>query len=235
MISSSSQSPQQAESIGSQIDASVAAAAFAVSALLTQDGKAHAVIGGQAVRLLGNRRLTYDVDILVDGPALAIRARLVEMDERFSIDARNKLVFRAGNHVSTDVELLQGGAGVQLALPSAAEAPKVVVDSVSILHPGVLIITKVKRWVHLAESTRPQSIAKAASDFSDIEFLLHWLVDHNQEVDFESYAAVKPKVQLLPMFRTLYRIKTGVRGLLQRVLKAADFEYITSQELPAGP
>lgn len=39
------------------------------------------------------------------------------------------LILIKGNHVSTDVELLQGGAGVQLALPSAAEAPKVVVDS----------------------------------------------------------------------------------------------------------
>ena len=55
---SSSQSTQQAEPIGSQIDASVAAASLTASALLTRDGKAHAIIGGQAVRLLGNSRRT---------------------------------------------------------------------------------------------------------------------------------------------------------------------------------
>ena len=58
MASSSSQSTQQAEPIGSQIDASLAAASFTASALLTRDEIAHAIIGGQAVRLLGNSRRT---------------------------------------------------------------------------------------------------------------------------------------------------------------------------------
>ena len=76
---------------------------------------------------------------------------------------------------------------------------------------------------------------KANSDLNDIEFLLRWLVSYNQKVDFESYAAIRPKNLLLPGFRTLYRMNAGVRGHLQRVLKAADFQYITSLELAASP
>lgn len=53
----SSQSTQQPN--GSQIDVSVAAASLAASALLAQDGKAYAIIGGQAARLLGNDRRTF--------------------------------------------------------------------------------------------------------------------------------------------------------------------------------
>ncbi|KAI4153000.1 MAG: hypothetical protein L6R39_001694 [Caloplaca ligustica] len=226
--SSSSSSGPQAESLGLAIDASVAAASAAASAILTQEGKPHAVIGGQAVKLLGHSRRTRDVDILVDEPALALRERLVQLERRFFIDARNKLVFKASNNVSTDVELLQGGPGVTLALPRATQAPKIVVDSVSILHPGVLIITKVKRWVHIAESTRPQSMLKADSDLNDIQFLLKWLNSHDQKVDFDSYAAIKPKDQLLPAFRTLYRIHADIRGLLQRVLKDDEFQYVRS-------
>jgi len=97
------------------------------------------------------------------------------------------------------------------------------------LHPGVLIITKIKRWVHIAESTRPQSIQKANSDLSDITFLIRWLVSNDQEVDFESYAAILPKDRLLPGFRTLHRLNAAVRGDLQKVLKAVDFQYVTSQ------
>lgn len=56
--SSSSSSGPQAESLGLAIDASVAAASAAASAILTQEGKPHAVIGGQAVKLLGHSRRT---------------------------------------------------------------------------------------------------------------------------------------------------------------------------------
>lgn len=53
-----SSSTKQAESTGSQIVASVTAASLTTSALLTRDGIAHAIIGGQAVRLLGSSRRT---------------------------------------------------------------------------------------------------------------------------------------------------------------------------------
>lgn len=81
----------------------------------------------------------------MDRPPLEIRARLVQLDNRFSINSHNKLVFKAvsqrfdsqktlltlieSNNVSTEVELLRGGPGVALALPSVTSTPKVVVDS----------------------------------------------------------------------------------------------------------
>lgn len=81
----------------------------------------------------------------MDEPPLEIRARLIQLDDRFSISPLNKLVFTAvsrqiesqrrllilvkSNNISTDVELLRGGPGVQLALPSATSASTVVVNS----------------------------------------------------------------------------------------------------------
>lgn len=62
-----------------------------------------------------------------------------------------------------------------------------------------------------------------------IEFLLRWLVSHHQKVDFESYAATKPKDQLLPAFRTLHRLDMGARDHLEMVSEAADFQFIASQ------
>ena len=100
---------------------------------------------------------------------------------------------------------------------------------VYILHPRVLIITKTKRWVHIADSTRPQSMITAENDLTDITYLLRWLADHNQQIDFDYYAAFAPKARLLLGFRKLYSNFTGVRHNLEKVLQAADFQYVRSQ------
>ena len=53
-----SSSSQQDPPSGLQIDAAVAAASYATSTILTRDAKVHTVIGGYALRLLGNKRRT---------------------------------------------------------------------------------------------------------------------------------------------------------------------------------
>ncbi len=82
--------------------------------------------------------------------------------------------------------------------------------------------------MHIADSTRPASITKANSDLIDIKYLLRWLADHNQQVDFGYCAAFTPKDRLLPGFRQLYSKGTVVRNNLQKVLQAADFQYVSS-------
>ncbi|KAJ7742892.1 hypothetical protein B0H16DRAFT_1323163 [Mycena metata] len=68
----------------------------------------------------------------------------------------------------------------------------------NLLHPGVLIFTKMKRWVHYATrpNTRPQSTSKRKSDEEDLSFLVYWMVEHQMTIDFERYAG-KPKEELL--------------------------------------
>ena len=51
---------------------------------------------------------------------------------------------------------------------------------VPVLHPSVLVCLKLRRWKHIAESTRPQSLAKAWNDAEDIKYLLSWLFDFKQ-------------------------------------------------------
>jgi hypothetical protein len=68
--------------------------------------------------------------------------------------------------------------------------------TVPIVTPPVLVLTKIKRWFTMAESTRPQSVRKAENDIRDINVLLDWLkrIIH---IDFEGYPE-KPKRDLLP-------------------------------------
>ena len=53
-----SSSNQQAQVTGTPVDAAVAAASRITSNILTRDAKVHAIIGGQALKLLGNDRRT---------------------------------------------------------------------------------------------------------------------------------------------------------------------------------
>jgi hypothetical protein len=89
----------------------------------------------------------------------------------------------------------------------------------------VFILTKIKRWSFLAESTRPQSMRKAERDIWDIEALLNWLVQNDLRIDFEGYPE-KPKHDLLSDVRKLHQMHAAVRPLLETTLKAEDFALI---------
>ena len=57
------------------------------------------------------------------------------------------------------------------------------------------ILTKIKRWSFLAESSRPASQTKATHDLQDIEIILNWLKSNRFQIQFEDYPE-KPKEDL---------------------------------------
>ena len=87
------------------------------------------------------------------------------------------------------------------------------------------MLTKLKRWTPIKESTRPKSVLKARCDFEDIGTILSWLARNNLRIDFTAYPE-KPKEELLPGVRKLYEIHSEVRSLLQTMMEAQDFALI---------
>lgn len=59
---------------------------------------------------------------------------------------------------------------------------------IPILRPGILVLTKIKRCVQFIDSTRHKSLTKLGQDLADIGFLLRWLHQNNQKVDFVDYS-----------------------------------------------
>jgi hypothetical protein len=45
----------------------------------------------------------------------------------------------------------------------------------------------------LSESTRPRSIIKAGRDLEDIAYLLSWLAQHKENIDFAGYESTHPE------------------------------------------
>lgn len=98
--------------------------------------------------------------------------------------------------------------------------------SVPILHPSVLVLTKIKRCVHFIGSSRPLSMSKFRTDIDDIKFLLEWLVKEGQHIDFDDYQAANvdrlytATKDLVAYWRQ--KGKSDLVELMEAVLKPAD-------------
>jgi len=57
----------------------------------------------------------------------------------------------------------------------------------------------------LSESTRPRSIIKAQRDLEDIGYLLYWLAQHKENIDFVRYESTHPE-RLFDAVRQLVHI-----------------------------
>ncbi|KAL2012784.1 hypothetical protein VTN00DRAFT_309 [Thermoascus crustaceus] len=95
------------------------------------------------------------------------------------------------------------------------------------VHPSILVLTKIKRWMHIADSTRPASAQKAINDFRDIEVILRWLSERNMCLDFTAYPE-KPKEDLMPGFHMMYSRFTQMRHLLDATMAEEDLALVKS-------
>ena len=90
---------------------------------------------------------------------------------------------------------------------------------IEVLHPGVLILTKMKRWYHNLDSTRPKTMLKNRSDRRDLDYLVSWLVENQMTIEFELYQG-KTKDDLLKFVKR-YREQVGEDEVLMQALKLA--------------
>lgn len=113
-----------------------------------------------------------------------------------------------------------------VSIAKVSPAPKSVdVIKVPVLHPSVLVCLKIRRWRHIAESARPQSIVKAHSDARDIMFLLIWLSKSGQYVSFRGMDEQR-KATLLQAFQLFAEKRLDSKGFIVSALESADLQTI---------
>ncbi|KAF7424002.1 hypothetical protein PC9H_009302 [Pleurotus ostreatus] len=166
-------------------------AACILSDALRDLGYPHAYIGGYAMRLLGSTRFTeiigHDIDVLIKPgkeEMKHIRQKLIEVDPHFANIGVFKLYCQildpdapAPQSEARAHVLIETLATGNLGLPTAPEptlqfSTQDLPIELPVLHPSVLILTKLKRWTNIFASSRPKSRKKAASDLVDITFLV---------------------------------------------------------------
>ncbi|KIL67782.1 hypothetical protein M378DRAFT_9060 [Amanita muscaria Koide BX008] len=223
-------------------------AAGALSRCLLELNYPHAYIGGFAWSLLGSVRPTHDIDILIklrddQVDMMTLRDRLAQMDSHFATtplnfyftcdpvdpqqDVLQQIAQRTHNVL---IETLRTGS---LGLPETPE-PLFIVEimklSLPILHPSILILTKLKRWCQTHTSTRPLTRRKAMSDRQDIEYLILWMSNRSMTIDFEQYQG-KSKDTLLALVRELRDVihsedHTEMLGALRNVVTNDDWHLL---------
>ncbi|KAK0188143.1 hypothetical protein F5146DRAFT_1062186 [Armillaria mellea] len=107
-----------------------------------------------------------------------------------------------------------------------------------ILHPSILIFSKLQRWCLSLESTRPKTLRKVITDSQDIDYLIGWLIRNGMLIAFDDYEAKKvPKEKLVRHVR-MYRERKeseedrDIVTQLEEVLNEADKAMILA---PARP
>ncbi|KAI0089716.1 hypothetical protein BDY19DRAFT_992689 [Irpex rosettiformis] len=179
----------------------------------------------------------YDIDVLIQlaegQDMLAVRDRLEELDEHF-VNAGLKFFFV--QHPDSQFcreELLRGCADIvlietlaagALGLPTVAGPTyKVPFYDIPILHPTILILTKLKRWSTTHPSTRPQTITKTRIDKNDITFMLTYLFSHSLHIEFTKYAG-KSREELVRMVKGFYdKLVEGGEDGTVRTLKGVMY------------
>ncbi|PBK74742.1 hypothetical protein ARMSODRAFT_950778 [Armillaria solidipes] len=107
-----------------------------------------------------------------------------------------------------------------------------------ILHPSILIFSKLQRWCLSLESTRPKTLRKAITDSQDIDYLIGWLIRNDMLIAFDDYEAKKvPKEKLVRNVRMYLERKESeedrvIVTQLEEVLNEADKAMILASASP---
>ena len=96
------------------------------------------------------------------------------------------------------------------------------------MHPSMLICLKVRRWMHIAESTRPASSQKAITDARDIKFLLEWLASSGGLVSFWNKEE-KHKLSLLGGFKLFVQLHPKTKDQVKTVLNPEDHKVVLEE------
>ncbi|KAI1376606.1 hypothetical protein F4677DRAFT_83437 [Hypoxylon crocopeplum] len=205
-------------------------AAQALSDILGTNGIEHAIIGGFALRLLGHNRNTDNVDVEIDFSAITrdqLTQLLTQDDGRFTVEHYKLFFTPTSSDNKIMIETLPMG---ELGLPRQLRVLKLENSTIPILHPAVLILAKAKRCAQLIDSTRPKSVVTFHSDLSDITFLLRWLEQRNEMIDFVGYQAAsvdrlyKAAVDLVKYWRQTEQ--QDILDLMDSVLEPGDREKL---------
>ncbi|KAI0315293.1 hypothetical protein OF83DRAFT_1034585, partial [Amylostereum chailletii] len=115
-------------------------------------------------------------------------------------------------------------------LPSIVPPDHELELEIIILHPCILILTKLKRWSTQRTSTWPKALRKNLTDRQDIKYLIQWLAEHDLKIEFDSYIG-KSKHDLLRMVGLFHDRLLEHEGPLMETLRLVmypdDWEAMT--------
>ncbi|KAJ6454593.1 hypothetical protein C8R45DRAFT_1082665 [Mycena sanguinolenta] len=111
---------------------------------------------------------------------------------------------------------------------------------IRILHPKILILTKLGRWRNTVISTRPKTRLRAQSDEEDLVYMIEWLAERDFTIAFDLYKAnTRPRASLVKDVRMFWDKRISdcddvTIGFLKRALAPPDREVIMKAQEEEG-
>ncbi|KAJ5116606.1 hypothetical protein N7456_000954 [Penicillium angulare] len=210
------------------------AAADAVRKALIRADVECLFIGGYAATLLGSNRLTEDVDMVVSRECLN---RLVETGS-FARTSDDRLLFQfRGRKVYIDLHVgMSRIKNFPIPQPSVLRSLTVGIgggtlksrpllrDSrLYILHPEILLYTKLIPWARASFSTRQDAVRKAQKHIQDVIAIATWLVTTKCVIEWSKFRGYSND-DFLWLLGYVYRKSTEMRPLVAQIISPDDMK-----------
>ncbi|KAJ5614723.1 hypothetical protein N7528_008377 [Penicillium herquei] len=211
------------------------AAATALTIALKDENIPHLFLGGYATSLIGGVRVTEDIDVIVGTRCFD---KLLKWPQ-FSRSTDNRLVFRTGRKEVLIDLMHEGNSGHSLPYPKCADRLQIrsgdrpyrdINATIDILHPSVLLLTKLRPWHKAFYATRHAEKWRAATDLEDIKTILRWLVHKKQNIDLGA-TSKNTAENFLKILGDLYVDVRDVRPLLASTLSADEMRSALHKSL----
>ncbi|CAI7677948.1 unnamed protein product [Penicillium discolor] len=211
------------------------AAATTLTHTLRNESISHIFIGGYATSLLGGSRVTEDIGLIVDKNC---RSLLLQYPNITESEDKRLLYHHHGTKVYIDLEGMGTASWTvnprttRVHTVAPADYPRRQLNTmVPILHPSVLLLTKLLPWKEADQATRVARHMRARTNLTDIRTILQWLVDKKARIDFSGLPGI-PKGKLMRLLGRLYRAEKRARPYLSLTLSVDEMhDALTADEI----
>ncbi|KAJ5385051.1 hypothetical protein N7517_002962 [Penicillium concentricum] len=205
------------------------AAATALTDIFYMENIHHIFIGGYATGLLGGGRVTEDIDLVVDKNCRSLLLQYPDITE----SEDNRLVYRhCGTKVHIDMEVVGNAPwtpnprSTKVYNVAPTDCPERRLRStMPILHPSILLLTKLLPWKEADQATRVARHMRARTDLLDIHTILQWLFDKDSTIDFSGFPAM-PRGRLMCLIGRLYRVEKRTRPYLALTMSPEEMRDV---------
>ncbi|KAJ5959907.1 uncharacterized protein N7479_007057 [Penicillium vulpinum] len=211
------------------------AAATSLTRVLRSEKIHHLFLGGYATGLLGGQRITEDVDVVTDTDCREVLLKKPgfsrSTDGRLVYDYRGKKVYVDVMRPSSRKWYIPNPRTTDLYNVKPEDRPERQLRmSMPIIHPSVLVLTKLKCWSTAEAATRQAHHQRTRTDLADITTILRWLADNELCINFAGLSRV-PKSELLLHLAKLYWTQKDMRPHLAATLTPEELRDVLNTRL----
>ncbi|KAJ5093419.1 hypothetical protein N7456_009280 [Penicillium angulare] len=212
-------------------------AASQLSHILLEAGICHVFYGGYAACLLGSNRVTKDINVITERHV----ASALNQIRQFKWSSEGQCwIFELGD-IKASISTVMPNSGGEWQVPSPrssrrlAITPSEVPDrmlrvKIDILHPSILLLTKLGAWDEARKSKDPIDNLRAKGHFGDIMAILRWISYEEDRINVAEFPGV-PAKKLQRQLCRLFKDKPKTRPLLASCMSFRDFRaVITSSD-----